>query len=263
MPFMGHSHIHHSAFTERFHVFRMLNCRYVLSGVAALLVTGCATAPRSAAAAPAAQPVIATAPAPAPATATPATSAPVPAPQSSHVIEPVQPDANPQVASVAEALTTKSHPERLSALVPPPPFSLIAYQKDPAAYLNQVVPGRAFQSAQPAPGVPELQPVTPAPKPLDPGQSVTLSVRTAPHGVTSWTSMDLGSFPNGLTAISVAADANGLASTTFSASPGVSGRVQVLAGSPMASGQVSYRIIVNASPILVAPPTSSASGVAP
>lgn len=227
-----------------------------------LLVAGCASTSARPAAPPATTPVAAADPEPAQATATPAT--PVLAPSSS-VIEPVKPDANPQVASVAEALTTKSHPERLSALVPPPPFSLIAYQKDPAAYLNQVVPGRAFQSAQPAPGVPELLVVGSTPKPLDPGQSVMLSVKTAPNGVVSWNSLDLGSFPNGLTAISVAADASGLASTTFTASPGVSGRVNVLAGSPMASGQVSYRIIVNASPILVAPPTTPAasSGVAP
>jgi hypothetical protein len=47
-----------------------------------------------------------------------------------------------------------------------------------------------------------------------------------------------------LPCISVAADADGIASATFIATAGTSGAVQILAGSPLASGQVTVLLDV-------------------
>lgn len=54
---------------------------------------------------------------------------------------------HPQVASVVEAMKSGTHPERLSALVPPKVFDKAAYEADAKAYLSVVEPGRVWQVA--------------------------------------------------------------------------------------------------------------------
>ena len=156
---------------------------------------------------------------------------------------PVKGDANPQVRSVAEALRDKNHPERLSPLVQPKPFDAAAYKANPSAYLAVVEPGRVFQTLQPGKDVPRLRPLSPQLQEVAQGESVTLRVQTVPNGVASFTSFDLGKFQNELTAITVQADDKGVAEVKFYGTPGTINEVKILAGSPMASGQIQF--IVN------------------
>lgn len=157
---------------------------------------------------------------------------------------PVKPDANPNVKSVAEALQTKTHPERLTAMVAPKPFNKDEYKKNPQAYLDVVEPGRVYQSAQPGPGVPVLQPAGSRYAMLVQGKSTTLSIKALPGVPVTFTSFDLGRFENQLTSITVAADASGVAKTQFLATPGTINAVRILAGSPLATGQVEFLVDV-------------------
>lgn len=182
--------------------------------------------------------------------ATAATAEPSPAPLTRDPHDygqtaPVRPDANPGAASVAEALATKTHPERLSPLIAPKPFDLAAYQRDPAAYLNLVEPGRVFQVAQPAADVQRIQAHGPVQARIPQGGSVPLQVQ-APAGMpVTFTSFDLGRFAeNQLTSITVAADERGLAHATLVGAPGTTGEVNILAACPVTSGQITFRITV-------------------
>ena len=156
---------------------------------------------------------------------------------------PVKGNANPQVRSIAEALRDKNHPERLSPLLPPKAFDAAAYKQDPKAYLDVVEPGRCFQSAQPGKDVPKLQPLSPQLQEVAQGQSVTLRVRATPKSPISFTSFDLGKFQNELTAITVEANDQGVAEVKFWGTAGTINEVNIVAASPMSSGQA--RFIVN------------------
>lgn len=209
-----------------------------------LAICGAGCAQRTVAAPPAPQ----SAPAAPPVASQPVTpSTPTVAPQAASdpakpwVTQPVKADANPQAASIAEALKSGKNPERLSMMIQPKPFSAEAYAKDKNGYLNTVEPGRCFQSAQPGPDVPQLVPTTATAATLLPNQSVTFAVKAPAGSPVSWTSMDLGAFQNSLNAITVAADDGGVATVTFTATPGVSHVVHIIAGSPAASGQVNFQ----------------------
>ena len=156
----------------------------------------------------------------------------------------VPPDANPNVKSVAQALQTKTHPERLTAMIAPQPFNKDEYQKNPQAYLDVVEPGRVYQSAQPGPGVPVLQPAGSRYAVITQGQSTILSVKTLPGAPVTFTSFDLGRFENQLTSMTVAADSSGVAKVQFAAPPGTINAVRILAGSPLATGQVDFLVDV-------------------
>ena len=201
-------------------------------------------------------------PAPAPVAPQPSAQTPEPAaaPATPWVVQPVAANANPQAASVAAALKSGTQPERLSMMVQPAPFSAEAYARDPRAYLDTVEPGRVFQTAQPGPAVPQLVPAGATAARILPNESTRLSVKTVPNGVVSWTSLDLGSFENSLNAITVAADASGVAMVTFTATSGVSHVVHILAGSPVASGQVSFQVDVQTQGIV---PVSAVPASAP
>lgn len=158
-------------------------------------------------------------------------------------LPPIKADANPQVEAVVEAIQQKRHPERLSAMASPPPFDAKAYRSDPAAYLSVVELGRVFQTAQPGPGVPRLQAVSPNLQMVKQGESVKLKVIAPPGSPVSFTSFDCGEFDNRLTAITVTADEEGVAEARFTTTPGTIEDIHILAGSPQASGQV--RFVVN------------------
>lgn len=158
-------------------------------------------------------------------------------------LPPIPADANPQVKAVVEAIRQKNHPERLSVLASPPPFNANAYRADPAAYLSLVELGRVFQTAQPGPGVPRLRAVSPSFRAVTQGDSVWLRVVASPGAPVSFTSFDCGEFENRLTAITVEANEEGVAEARFTTTPGVINDIHILAGSPLASGQV--RFLVN------------------
>jgi hypothetical protein len=157
---------------------------------------------------------------------------------------PVKGDANENVKSVVEAVRSKTNPERLSVMIAPKPFDAEAYKADPKKYLNTVEPGRAFQPLQPGEGVPILKPVSPAFVQIPQNGSAPLRVQTTPNGVATFTSFDLGRFSNQLTSITVQADAQGIAETTFFGAPGTIEDVHIVCASPMTSGTIRFTVNV-------------------
>jgi hypothetical protein len=157
--------------------------------------------------------------------------------------EPVPADLNPQVQSVAEALKTRTHPERLTAMLPPKPFNRAAYEADRRAYLEVVEPGRVFQAAAPGEGVRAIRATSDRHPLIKQGDKTALSVVVEPNMPVTYTSFDLGRFQeNQLTSITVAADAQGVAKVHFVGSPGTIGEVSVLASCPVTSGQVRFLV---------------------
>jgi hypothetical protein len=157
---------------------------------------------------------------------------------------PLDPDANPQVRSVIEALKTGEHPERLSAMLMPNPFDPAAFTADPQAYLNIAEPGRVFQTAQPGPGVRVLLRASPAYSRVKQGESTKLRVLAQPKAPVTFTSFDLGKFGNGLVTHTVQANEKGLAEVEFFGTPGTYSDVNILAGSPILTEQVKFVVFV-------------------
>lgn len=161
-------------------------------------------------------------------------------------VVPVKVDGNPQAASVLEALKTGRNPERLTAMLPAPPFDKEKFLADPQSYLREIVPGRCQQCAEPSPTTPALQSVGPRFHNMLQGETVTLTVKSAPKSPVNFVSMDTGSFrESNLPCVSVQADEQGLASATFVASAGALNDVNILVASPMASHQVAYKIEIS------------------
>ncbi len=161
-------------------------------------------------------------------------------------------------ALLREAQSSQRFAYRLSETVAPPPFDVAAYRADPQRYLEEPAPGRVFQSLPAGRGVPALGLAGPGRFAAVQGQGVTLAVRVH-AGVDAGSSAgadavvgaavcfftnDGGVFSNGLSTQTVAADADGIARVTYTATPGVSHFVNILAGSPMASGQVALLVDV-------------------
>ena len=160
----------------------------------------------------------------------------------------LRPEASANAASIAEASRTGKFPERLSPLMAPKAFDPAAFAANPQKYLDVVEPGRVFQSAAPGTQVPVLQAKATSSFSIPVGGSCTLAVITAANSVATFTSFDLGTFSNSLTSITVQANDRGEASTVYHASGGVIANAQVLAGSPGASGQVQFHILVSTLP---------------
>lgn len=169
-------------------------------------------------------------------------------PDSMHAIvgvnRPVARDANPMAASVAEAMRRGDRPERLSAMIVPNKFDSKGFATNPTSYLNTVEPGRVWQSAQPAKGVAQAIPISPEYVEVLQGQPVVLTVKAIPNAPVTFTSFDLGAFSNGLTSITVAADREGIAIAPFTGTPGTYNECNILAASPLASGQVKFVVNV-------------------
>lgn len=153
------------------------------------------------------------------------------------------------MSGVVAAFRAGNHSERMSPMVPAPPFDVKAWQANPdqvaAAYVAEHVPGRMHQTAKPGPGVQILQPIGPTAFHIVQGGSVTLQVRVPPKGVATFVSTDLGTFSNGLSCISVQADARGLARAEMLAGPGVLHDVHVQAASPLCSEVVRFVLSVD------------------
>ena len=149
-------------------------------------------------------------------------------------------DANVHVKSVAEALKNGTHPERVSSMVLPQPFDAAAYKTNPAAYLDVVEPGRVWQPAQPGPNVPRIAALTARMFSVDQGVPTEIRVQSVPGAPVSFTAFDGGAFDNLLTSITVRADDKGVAKVTFTGTTGVINDVNILAASPLTSGQIKY-----------------------
>ena len=156
----------------------------------------------------------------------------------------IDPDANPEVASVVAALREKKHPERLSPMNSLPAFDAKAYQADPQAYLNTVEPGRAFQSAQPGPDVKVLQRTSLRLVKADAGRVGNTRSQGGAGCAGHLHARQLGQFENQLTSITKQANETGVARAEFSATPGTIDHVYFLAASPVTTGQARFLVDV-------------------
>jgi hypothetical protein len=145
--------------------------------------------------------------------------------------------AEAQRASIREAVATHQHPERLSLLAPATPWNSAMYQAHPEQYLDVIEPGRALAPALPGPGIPQLQILGGWHQLVDALGTIPLTAQAAPWAPLTFTSLDRGLFQNGLTSISVQADASGVASASFTATAGTVADVRIIVASPMASGR--------------------------
>jgi hypothetical protein len=133
-----------------------------------------------------------------------------------------------------------------SAIYTPEPFDANLYSSNVdyrADYLAGVEPGRVYQSAEGATGVPQLRPTGSRQLAATGGGQVTLTVVSAANSPVSFYCTGAGSFTqNSKNAITVQSDAQGQASVTFSAPS--TGRIPILVASPLATGQVRFLIQV-------------------
>lgn len=159
-------------------------------------------------------------------------------------IQKIPADANPQVAAVARALQQNQFPERLSVLIPARPFDPDSFAQNPDAYLNVSEPGRVWQAAQPGPDVTRIRSQGSRFRELEQGQTVSLRARVVPRAPVTFTSFDLGEFQNRLTSITVRADEQGIAAARFTATSGTINDVNILAASPLTSGQLKFTVNV-------------------
>jgi hypothetical protein len=161
---------------------------------------------------------------------------------------PVPVVAQTPVALVAESVRTGTHPERLSALVAPPPFDRQRWLSGDAAfmaaYLQESQPGRVFQPAEPGAGVPKLRFASAPGVVMAQGSTCGLSVAAPVGAPVSFAVMDGGVFGNQLAAQTVRAGEDGRAMVLYTATAGVIEDVSILAASPLASGQLRFRIHV-------------------
>ncbi|MFO0979067.1 MAG: hypothetical protein U0996_21840 [Planctomycetaceae bacterium] len=156
---------------------------------------------------------------------------------------PVKPDANTQAQAVFTALKSGEHPERFSSFVQPPAFDRAAWEKDPDAYLAIVEPGRVYQSAEPGSDVQVIQAISGQFQRVKQGDQIPLVVKAAPNAPVTFTSFDLGHFENQLTSTTVRTNADGEARVLFTAGKGTIDDIEILAASPLTTGQV--RFVVN------------------
>jgi hypothetical protein len=85
--------------------------------------------------------------------------------------------------------------------------------------------------------------------------STELAVVALPGSPVTFSIVDGGMMPNGLSSITVAPDAQGRAATTYTATAGTVDEVQILVGSPMTVGTLTLRVAV-AYPTAPAPAVS-------
>lgn len=149
-----------------------------------------------------------------------------------------QPIARDQVTSADRKLANQSD------LIPVAPFDPQAFAADPEPYLQADVPGRIWQTAAPAPGIPTLSPVGLEVFELFPGASVELQVRSVSGAPVTFQTQGLGTFSNERTTITVRAADDGVARAIYRASPGAIADVPIIAASPMAMGQVVFHLFI-------------------
>jgi len=158
----------------------------------------------------------------------------------------VDPNTNKYTKSLAQAVSQPTQfPERLGVMFIPKQFDEEAFAKDPQAYLTTVEPGRIWQTKSPGPGVESLKRESLLYHEVVQGETVELRVRGVKNGVVTFHSFALGFFENQLTTMTVQADEQGLASVNFTAGGGTYGELDLLAASPLNSGQVNF--VVNVS----------------
>jgi hypothetical protein len=169
-------------------------------------------------------------------------------------------DANAQVSQVAEALKTGKNPERYSSFVVPRNFDASEFTKDPEgyaqSYASTVEPGRVYAPAQPGLMVPVLRISGNRHSRVIQGESVRLKALAVPYAPVTFSSSGLGQFDNLLTSITVVADKDGIATASFTATPGTKKNVNILGASPLLAEQIKFTLSIELPPAIVAQNTN-------
>jgi len=131
-----------------------------------------------------------------------------------------------------------------SGMQVPEPFDLEEYEKDPQAYLDEVVAGRIWQPATPSADIAKIKRIGRFSQSVVQGESVFLEVKATAGMPVHFSSDRLGEFDNRLSTISVMADENGRARVKFTLSSGTRDFVDVMASSPVHSGFARWLIEV-------------------
>ena len=154
-------------------------------------------------------------------------------------------DENDQVTGLFQELKSRDGPrEARSAAFLPEDFDKERYFEDPKTYLEKIRPGRVFKPAIPAEDVIPIAASSPRFTSLLQGESAILRVKASPSYPVTFYTPDSGEFSNRLKTISVAADENGIAETKFTAVSGTRGVIDILAASPLHSGQARFAVKV-------------------
>ena len=132
----------------------------------------------------------------------------------------------------------------ISSIFLPKQFDEERYFDDPEDYISRIEPGRVFQPKQPGRNVQRIDIVGKNAFSMIRNETVSFRVRAISNAPVSFTSFDLGTFENGLSAITVKADGDGIAEVQFKAGNGSFNQVNILAASPMTSGQAKYIVTV-------------------
>ncbi len=132
-----------------------------------------------------------------------------------------------------------------STFFQPEPFNQEKYEADPQAHLDQIRPGRIFQSAQPNPDVKRLTAISEPFISLMQGDAAQLKVQAEPGAPIVFHTQETGTFENQLKTITVAADEDGVATAKFTLGRGTSGLVNVLAASPILADQITFTFRVS------------------
>ncbi len=144
--------------------------------------------------------------------------------------------AHPSVAKVHAKLKNGDHQStRLYAETTA--FDRQAYEASKEEYLQDYVPSRVYQTAQPSDGAPPLTATSSTWQQMASGESIRLELTSAPNLPVTFLALDLGAFENKLNAITVEANGKGVAKATYTATPGTIGRSHIIAGSPGASAK--------------------------
>ena len=155
------------------------------------------------------------------------------------------PRLTPEPADIAKVAVSKLTPAARSPAFAPPKWDAAAYRRDPQAYLDETLPGRVNQTAQPAADVQFLTADGPAGFQVAPLARVTLAVRGDPWMPVTFTSFGLGAFVRtGQVSVTVPADGEGRAFAAWVATTGTVGSVLILGASPTRAGQVQFLIQV-------------------
>jgi hypothetical protein len=124
-----------------------------------------------------------------------------------------------------------------------PPFDAAAYVADPAPYLAAIVPSRQFQVGDDAAGGDLLVAASGASSEavaLPKSTGTDLVVRASPGWPVTFVAHDRGVFAHGAIAITVQAQADGLARARLFAPAGTTDLVRVVAASPVHPGTVAF-----------------------
>lgn len=160
-------------------------------------------------------------------------------------------ETNDSTRRVYQSLKSRAENAPVSSFVKPENFDRDAYLKDPEKYLEQVHPGRIWQTAsstKPDGANSKEAPSNPIKRRGDyfqsmlQGETITLQAETDPGMPVTFYSPRLGAFNNLLSVITVMANESGVAEAQFTATKGQFGEIDLIATSPVRTHQARFLV---------------------